>query len=204
MLCCAQWTFAEPTLDHELVAPCPLLSIMSAVRGCVVLEPTLRYSSIRNDDHGRQEESFVQGFLHSKKLSHGGNLHKNSSNKKIPSALLNLLCALPFRIAEGVRRPGSAEVVFTTLSANTTMVKCCDINFACDEAGLAWQGMAKWLANVPDHFNQMVRRHDLAALVVFAYWAAMLVNRAEHVGCWFLKGLAKIMVLQSETTFRKW
>lgn len=84
------------------------------------------------------------------------------------------------------------------------MVKCCDINFACDEAGLAWQGMAKWLANVPDHFNQMVRRHDLAALVVFAYWAAMLVNRAEHVGCWFLKGLAKIMVLQSETTFRKW
>lgn len=56
--------------------------------------------------------------------------------------------------------------------------------------------MATWLTNVPDHFNQMVGQDDPAALVVLADWAAILVKRAEQVGCWSLKGLAKMIVLQ--------
>lgn len=196
LLRCAQWALAEPTFDYELVAPCQLLSIMSTVRGCVVPDSTLRYSGIRNDGHGRQEELFVHGFLHTRNSSHGGNPHTNSSSDNTPSVLLNLLRALPFRIAEGLGRPESAQDVFATVSAITTVVECCDISFACDEAGAAWQGVATWLANVPDHFNQMVRRHHPAALVVLAHWGAMLVKRAEHIGCWFLKGSAKIIVLQ--------
>jgi len=196
LLRCVQWALAEPTFDYELVAPCQLQSIISTLRGCVAPDSTLRYSSIRNDGHGRQEEFFVQGFLHTKSSSHGGKPHPNPSSDNTPSVLLNLLRTLPFRIAEGLGRPESGQDVFATLSAITTAVECCDISFACDEAGAAWQGVATWLANVPDHFNQMVRRHHPAALVVLAHWAAMLVKRAEHVGCWFLKGSAKIIVLQ--------
>lgn len=196
LLRCAQWPLAEPAFDHELVAPCQLLSVMSTVRGCVVPDSTLRHSGTRNDDHGRQEELFVKGFLHTTDSSHGGNPHTNSSNNNTPSVLLNLLRALPFRIAEGLGKPESAQDVLTTLSAISTVVECCDISFACDETAVAWQGMTTWLANVPDHFNQMLRRHDPAALVVLAHWAAMLVKRAERVGCWFLNGSAKIIVLQ--------
>ena len=54
--------------------------------------------------------------------------------------------------------------------------------------------MAIWLANVPNHpaalvvFDQMVRRdHPLGGGVAQA---------TEHVSCWFLKGSAKITMLQ--------
>ena len=53
LLRCAQWSLAEPALDHELVASCQLLLIMSTVRGCVVPDSTLRHSDFRNDGHGR-------------------------------------------------------------------------------------------------------------------------------------------------------
>lgn len=196
LLHCAQWTLAEPTLDYESAAPCELLSIMSTLRGCVVRDSALRSSGIWSNGHGRQEELFVQGFLHTRNSAHGGDPHTNSSSDDTPSVLLNLLDALPSRIAEGLGRPESAQDVFATLSAIKAVVECCDISFACDDAGAAWQGVATWLANVPDHFNQMIRRDHPAALVVLAHWAAMLVKRAEHVGCWFLKGSAKIIVLQ--------
>lgn len=196
LLDCAQWALAEPTSNCKLVAPCQLLSITSSIRGCIVPDSMLFYSGIRNDGQGRQKETFVQDILHRRNSSHGGNPHTNPSSNSTPSALLNLLRALPFRIAEGLGRPESTLDVFATVSAITIMVECCDISFACDEAGAAWQGLATWLANVPNHFNQMVQSHHPAALVVLAHWGAMLVKRAEHVGCWFLKGSAKIIVLQ--------
>ncbi|MCJ1404760.1 hypothetical protein MMC11_007986 [Xylographa trunciseda] len=196
LLRCAQWALAEATLDYESVAPCQLLSIMSTIQGCVVPDSIPRRSGILNDGHGRQEELLTHEFLHTKNSSHGGNPSTNSSSKNTPSVLLILLRALPSRIAEVLGRPESAQDVFATISAITLVVECCDISFACDEAGVAWQGVATWLANVPDHFNQMVQHHHPAALVVLAYWAALLVKRAEHVGCWFLKGAAKIIVLQ--------
>ena len=138
---------------------------MSTVRGCVVPDSTLRHSGIQNDGDGHQVELFVQGFLHTRDSSHSENPHTNSFHNSTPTVLLNLLRALPFRIAEGLGRPESAQDVFATLSAISTVVKCCEISFACDEAAAAWQGVTMWLADVPDHFNQMVRRHDPAALV---------------------------------------
>jgi len=119
--------------------------------------------------------------------------HTNPSSERTPSELFNLLRALPFRMAEGSE---NALDVFATLSAITTVIECCAISFACDEAGAAWQGMATWLANVPDHFNQMVRRHHPAAPVVLAQWAAVLLKRVKHVGCWFWRGSARVIVLQ--------
>ena len=196
LLRCAQWALAEPAFDYELGAPCQLLSIMSTFRGCVVPDSTLRYSCIRSNSHGRQEEGFVQGLLHTTTSSHGGSPPTNSCSNSTPSVLLNLLRALPFRIAEELGRPESPQDVFVTLSTTTAVIECCEISFACDEAGAAWQGVAIWLANVPSHFDQMVRRDHPAALVVLAHWAAVLLKRAEHVGCWFLKGSAKIIVLQ--------
>ena len=196
LLRCAQWVSAEPTFNDELVAPHQLLSIMATVRGCVVPDSTLRHSGFWNDGHGRHEGLSIQGFLHTRNASHGVNPHTNSSKDKTPSVLLDLLRALPFRMAEVLGRPESAEDIFTMLSAITTVAECCEISFACDETGAAWQGVATWLAHVPDHFNQMVGRDDPAALVVLAHWAAILVKRAEHVGCWLLKGSAKMIVLQ--------
>lgn len=196
LLRCVEWPLAEPSFDHELLAPCELLSVMSIIRGCVVSDSSLRQGGIRNDGHGGREELSVQGFLHTRDSSYGGNPHTNSPNENMPSVLINLLHELPSCIAEGLGRPKSTQDVLATLSAISIAVECCDISFARDEAATAWQGVATWLANVPDHFNQMVGRYEPAALVVLAHWAAMLVKRAERVGCWFLQGSAKIIVLQ--------
>lgn len=128
--------------------------------------------------------------------SHGVKPQTSSTNDNTPSVLLDLLRALPFRMAEVFGRPEGAEDIFATLSAITTIAECCNVSFACNGTGVAWQGVATWLAQVPDHFNQMVWRDDPAALVVLAHWAAILVKPAEHVGCWLLKGSAKMIVLQ--------
>ena len=196
LLRCTQWLLAEPTLNDELMAPHQMLSIMATVRGCVVPDSTFHHSGVWNDGGGRQEKSAIQEFLHTRNASHGSKPHTNSSNDKTPSVLLDFLRALPFRMVEVLGRPESAEEVFATLSAITRVAECCDISFACDETEAAWQGVATWLANVPDVFNQMVGRDDPAALVVLAHWAAILVKRAERIGCWLLKGLAKLIVLQ--------
>lgn len=196
LLRCARWASAERTLDFESIAPCQLLSIMSAIRGCVTPDSTLRYSGMRQDISDRHEdELYLTGFLQPRESTFGTPATMATTDKT-PSVLLNRLRALPFRIAEGLGRPESAQDVFATLSAITTVVECCHISFACDEAGAAWQGVTTWLASVPDHFNQMVLRLHPAALVVLAHCAAMLIKRAEHVGCWFLKGSAKTIVLQ--------
>lgn len=196
LLRCVEWPLAEPSFDHELVAPCQLLSVMSIIRGCVVSDSTLRHGGIRNDGHGGREGLSIQGFLHTRDSSYGRNPQTNSPNENMPSVLINLLRELPSCIAERLGRPESTQDVFATLSAISTAIKCCDISFAHNEAATAWQGVATWLANVPDHFNQMVGRYEPAALVVLAHWAAILMKRAECVGCWFLQGSAKIIVLQ--------
>ena len=196
LLRCASWVLAKPTFNDELVPPHQLSSFICTVRGCVVPDSTLPCSGIWSDVHGLREESSIQGFSHMRNASHGVNPHTNSSNDRTPSVLLDLLHALPFRIAEVFGRQESAEDVFATLSAITRVAECCAISFASDEAGAAWQGVTTWLAQVPDHFNQMLGRDKPAALVVLAHWAAILVKRAELVGCWLLKGSAKMVVLQ--------
>ncbi|KAI4192858.1 MAG: hypothetical protein LQ346_004124 [Caloplaca aetnensis] len=193
---CVQQTLAEPTLDCDPMAPCSLLSIMSTVQGCVLPASVPPETGISYGGHERQEESFVSGFPHPASSAHDGNPDSITPSDNTPSALLTFLRALPARIAEGLAKPESVQDVFATLSAVDALVRCCGISFACDEAETGWRGTATWAANVPDHFNQMVRRNHPAALVVLAYWAAILVKRTEQLGCWFLKGSANMIVLQ--------
>lgn len=54
--------------------------------------------------------------------------------------------------------------------------------------------MATWLAEIHNHFYQMILNYHPGALVVLAHWAAVLVKRAEHFGCWYLKDSARTMV----------
>ena len=192
LLRCAQWALADSTFHDDSVPSHQLLSIMATIRGCVLPDSSLRSNGIWNDSPGLQEQSSTQAL---RNASHLLPPHTNSPNDNTPSALLDLLHTLPYRMAEAFGRPASAEDIFSTLSAITTIAQCCEISFSSDETGAAWHGVATWLARVPDHFNQMVGRDDPAALVVVAHWALILVKRAERVGCWVLKGLAKVVVM---------
>ena len=196
LLRCVEWPLAEPSFDHNLMAPCPLLSVMSIIQGCVVSESTRRRNGPQNLDHGDQEEFSVQGLVHTTDPSHSATAPTNPPSENVPSAVLTLLHDLPFRIADGLGRSTNPQDVFATLSAISTAVQCCTISFARDDSTTAWHGVATWLANIPKHFTHMVARYHPAALVVLAHWAAVLLKRAERTGCWFLQGSAKIIVLQ--------
>jgi hypothetical protein len=196
LLRCAQYAWTEPTTEEVSVDSSQLLSIVSNIRNCHVPDHTLENSGIQNDGRESQEEMFVSRSLQTRNSSVGVNTCTSSTSDKTPPVLLDRLHALPFRIADVFGRPESTQEVLATLSAITALVECCAISFACDEVAAAWQSVATWLASVPDYFNQMLSRNHPAALVVLAHWAAILVKRAERVGCWFLKGSAKIIVLQ--------
>ncbi|KAK9352943.1 hypothetical protein V1523DRAFT_412417 [Lipomyces doorenjongii] len=202
MLRCAHWALAESTLYQGLMpepaAPSQLQSIMTTVRGFVVPDFALRPGSIRSDHDGRQDETFSQTrrILEMRCSSDAGSFGAFSCCDNTPSALFNRLRALPSRMAETFGKPESARDVLATLSAIAALVECCDTSFASDEVGAAWRSMTTWLTKVPDHFNDMVSRHNPAALVVLAHWAASLVKRAENCGCWFLRGLTKTILLQ--------
>ena len=196
LLGCVQYALAEPKIDCCEMAGnfCQLRSIMSVIRGCVGSpDSSSCHDNIRHGSHRRQEDLSVQGPLQTRSLPHGGILQTDTSasDNSTPSILLNLLHSLPSRLAEGLGRPDSAQDVISTLSSITILVECCDISFSSDEAGAVWT----WLINVPAHFDNMIALHRPAALVVLAHWAAVLLKRAERVGCWFLKGLARTMVV---------
>ena len=202
MLRCAHWALAESMLDQGIIsepaAPSRLQSIMTTVRGFVVPDFALRPGGVWSDDDDRQEETLAQArrIPRMKSSSDAGSFGTFSSCDNTPSALLNRLRALPSRMAETFGKPESARDVLATLSAIAALVECCDTSFASDEVGAAWRGMATWLTKVPDHFNHMVSRHNPAALVVLAHWATSLVKRAEHCGCWFLRGSEKTILLE--------
>ena len=196
LLLCAQLALIEPAVDYESMTPSQLPLIISTIRGCVIPDSTLLQSDIQNDGRELQEEQFAAGLLQTRNSSHGEKSRTNSFSDNIPSVLLNRLHSLPHRISEGLGRPDDVQDAFASLSAITMVVECCDISFASNKVGTAWHGVAMWLVKLTDHFNQMLLRHHPAALVVLAHWAAVLVKRAERVGCWFLKGFAKIIVVE--------
>lgn len=56
--------------------------------------------------------------------------------------------------------------------------------------------MAGWLIETTDHFNCLLSLKTPAALVVLAYWATTLVERAENCGSWCIQGLSRMILLQ--------
>ena len=202
ILDCAQWGLAASTLEQGIIpkpaAPFQLQSIMTTIQGIVLPDHAFRPDGVRSSDDDYQKETFTQAgrILEARSSSDAGSFGAFSDCDNTPTVLLDRLRALPFRIADTFGKPESARDVFATLSAIAALVECCDSSFASDDVGAAWRGMATWLNKIPEHFNHMVSHHSPAPLVVLAYWAALLVERAEQCGCWFLRGLAKRILLQ--------
>jgi Orsellinic acid/F9775 biosynthesis cluster protein D len=191
ILRCAQWASAEYMLDQGIIpepaAPSQLQSIMTTIRGF----------GIWSDDNDGQEQTFAQAsrILNTRSTSNAGSFGAFPSYDNTLSTLLNHLGTLPSRMAEALGKPENTQDVLATLSAIAALVECCVTSFASDEAGRAWRAMATWLIKVPGHFNHMVSHHSRAALVVLAHWA-VLVQRAEHCGCWFLRGSVRKILLR--------
>ncbi|KAK9238613.1 hypothetical protein V1525DRAFT_100195 [Lipomyces kononenkoae] len=202
ILRCGHWALDESVEEGIIPEQQPTLSqlqsIMTAVREFIVPDLASRPDGVRSDDDDRHEEMFAQAsrILKMRSSSDAGSFGVFSTYDNTTSAIFNLLSTLPSRMAETFGRPDSVGDVLASLSAIAALVECCDVSFASDEMGAAWRGMATWLTKVPDHFNRLVSRHDPAALVVITHWAALLVKRAEHCGCWFLTGLTKTILLQ--------
>lgn len=204
MLRCVHWVFAESTLDQgvlsEPASPSQLQSIITIIKSFIIPDRALCPRSVwNNDDYDdRQEQTFAHASRVLKMRSSSGaeNFDASPSGDNTLPALLNHFCALPSRMAEMFGKPENVQDVLAILSAIAALVECSDTSFASDEVGAAWCGMATWLTKVPDHFNHMVSRHDPAALVVVAHWAASLVKRAENCGSWFLRGSAKTILLR--------
>lgn len=202
ILVCAHWPSSNTTLNQGInpgqAAISRLQTIMTTLRSFAIPDFKLCPGGTRSDDDDGQEEVFARAsrILKTRGSSGAGSFGVFSSFDGSPSALFNRLSALPSRMAEAIGKPESAQDVLATLSAMATLVECCDITFESDEMGAAWRGTTTWLIKVPDHFNHMVSRHNPAALVVLAHWAASLVIRAENCGCWFLKGSAQTVLLE--------
>lgn len=112
------------------------------------------------------------------------------------AAFLHRLHALPNRMAQTFGKPTPECIldVLVTLSAINSLIDCSETSFASNDARATYWVMAIWLTKLSDHFNDMVKKENPAALVVVAYWAASLVKRAEDCGCWFLERVTASMI----------
>jgi hypothetical protein len=110
------------------------------------------------------------------------------------SDTFNYLSILPNRIAETLGRPEIKPDVLVILRSIAVLVICCAENFASDKAETGFVTTAAWLAKVPDHFHQMVAGNEPAALILTAFWAAILVRRARCCGCWFFGDSAELVL----------
>ncbi|KAL9083802.1 MAG: hypothetical protein Q9165_008361 [Trypethelium subeluteriae] len=201
ILRCAHWASATSTLNEGIVlepsAPSQLQSIMTTLCGLVIPNFTLYHDGdLQTCNHDDQEEMIAQArnLLIMRSSSDAGSFRPFSLSHGTPPALLDRLLALPSRMAETFGKPEDVRDVLAALSAIATLIECCEISFSSDKAEASWRGMTTWLTKVPDHFGRMILCHSAAALVVLAHWAASLVKRAEHCGCWFLRGLTKMLL----------
>jgi hypothetical protein len=176
--CALSCALGEPT------APSQMLSTIASIRN-LVSSFTQCPAGIGQDWGTGKEEMFAQA----------SRILKTGPYNTTPSQLLDRLGTLPFQMTKAFGRPDSAQNVLALMAAVAALVECCDRSFASNDAEAAWQGMATWLAKVPDQFNQMIASHDLAALVVIAHWTP-LIKRAEQCGCWFLGGSAERVQLE--------
>jgi hypothetical protein len=200
---CAHWASAEWWLDQENISvqavASHLQTAVGIIRDLVGTEPATDAASTWRGGTHRQQEIFAQTsrILRMRISSSTSSSDALPSTSDTPATLFNRLATLPSRMTEAFGRPGSnrgisedVEDVFVMLSATASLIECCDIAFASDEAGAALGAMAAWWTKVPDHFNVLVSQNSPAALVVLAHWATSLVRRAENCGCWFLGGAA--------------
>ena len=180
---CAQWTTAEVSIDQANVGPPSIELIVDSIRGCMVPEPASSLPGIQEAGSHVDRHNTTQTSCRDR--------DSNSARDSTHSVLLNYLQELPFRMVETLGKPSSPDDLFATLSAIDALVECCESSLVSDDPETVWHAASEWLTRVSGRFNVLVTRYDPAAMVVLAHWAAVLVKRAEHAGCWFLKGARK-------------
>ncbi|KAK3622609.1 hypothetical protein LTR56_022074 [Elasticomyces elasticus] len=180
LLKCAQGRRPKATLTEEASADRRAQAIITSLRRC---------ASINKPDS-------VIGPCWIGEMEPASALAQNVSSSGTASMLVQRLRTLPYRMAETLEKPENAQDVVTTLSAVATLVECYEQSFTADCAAAAWKAVVTWVMSVSDRFVQMVVESDTAAMVVVAHWAAILVRRAELVGCWWLTGCSEEMMLQ--------
>ncbi|KAL4988015.1 hypothetical protein BDW68DRAFT_101151 [Aspergillus falconensis] len=180
---CAHWALAESSSDQRIMpepgVPEHLQSIMTTIQSTI--PPAA--------PHDPETPTYATRILRWSSPEAG------TGNSAV-AEIRNRLRDLPSRMATTFGKPENIQDVFVLLSAVAALGECCDTSFASEEVGPAWWGMATWWTRVPLHFQELVARHDPAALVVVAHWAALMVNRTERCGCWLVKGLSMTILLR--------
>lgn len=185
LLQCAQWAAEETSIDKSMQRALQIEIVLDSMRACSIRKP----SSSTTKPGSQVDQNNTERTIRPDEVSH-------SAEDPTLSVLLNCIRKLPLHMAEVLGKPDSAEDLFATLAAITALVESCELSFPSTRLDIVWEGASEWLTKVSARFNAMVVRHDPAALIVLAHWAAILVKRAEHLGCWFLKGASKMIRLQ--------
>jgi hypothetical protein len=182
---CAKWTFNGFTMSQETTwGPTTfsqLESLLQNIRNFVSPDSATSSCIYPNSDDESQR-AFDKNY--------------SRENDNARAGLLNYIHMLPYRMAETFGKPDDEQDAPAILLAIKALSKCCSSSFEGHDLSGAWQCMAGWLIKTTDHFNRMVSLQNPAALVVLAYWATMLVKRAEICGGWFMHGLSRAILLQ--------
>ncbi|KAK5732778.1 hypothetical protein LTR17_010196 [Elasticomyces elasticus] len=187
LLQCVQGRLTGATLSREAYAHGQAQVIITSLRRCACLNNPAGVNGPSVTSVGGTEPAIIERLSPTQSVS--------SSDRA--SVLAQRLRTLPYRMAETLEKPANAQDVVTVLSAVATLVESYEQSFTADCATAAWQAVVTWVKNVSDRFVQMVVQSDIAATVVVAHWAAILVRRAELVGCWWLTGRCEEMMLQT-------
>ncbi|KAJ5525733.1 hypothetical protein N7494_012383 [Penicillium frequentans] len=185
ILKCTQWTLNGFSTSQETTQATANLSQLQSILRDIRSTVSPESATSSCIEQSRIEDS--QGTL-----DKNGPLESEDSR----TMLLNRIDMLPYRMAEIFGKPDHEQDAPTILLAIGTLFKCYISSLESDDLSGAWQCMAAWLIKTPYHFNRMVSHQNSAALVVLAYWAAILVRRAEDCGNWFVHGLSRIILSQ--------
>jgi hypothetical protein len=186
----------DPTEDQKaMMAGEHIRRILRCTQDLIVPQLVTSPSGAPDDDVYAQGETFS---FASRMLSAVGSPGTSMSSDPNLSAVLDRLGNLPTRMTAALGRPENTGDVLVILAAIAALIECYSASFGPPDAGLAWRGMECWLDKVPHRFLYMVSHHNAAALVVLAHWAATLVRRSEHCGCWFLRGSPEAILLHVE------
>jgi hypothetical protein len=111
-------------------------------------------------------------------------------------AIIDGLQTLPSRMAELLGRPKNVGEALIIIKSIESLTEACNDPVAHDDIVACWGTAAAWLSDVSGRFHEMVDEMDPVALLVMAYWSAIMVARVERQGRWFLEGVARAAVLQ--------
>lgn len=115
-----------------------------------------------------------------------------SQSRKSSSKVVHHLRALPGQLAMLLGRPDDAMDVLVILSVIELLVDCHGVSLSEECNTSVWQGISKWFAECPKHFTDLLSNSNPAALMIIAYWFAVLVRPIEAL--WYMQGLSAMAV----------